>query len=50
MNWYFGADPIDAYTEYLEIEGFTEEVFAEIKKVFEFSGWVHEQGDGRLVQ
>ena len=46
MSYYFSADPIDAYAEYFEIEGSAEEVFAEIKKVFEFSGWVHEQGDG----
>ena len=45
MGYYFGLDAVDTYSEYFEIEGSAEEVFAEVKAVFEAKGWVYEEGD-----
>jgi len=45
MSYYFGADPVDTYAEYFEIEGSAEEVFAEVKAAIEESGWLYVQVD-----
>jgi hypothetical protein len=45
MGYYFGLDAVDTYSEYFEIEGSAEEVFAEVKAAFEAKGWVYEEGD-----
>jgi hypothetical protein len=48
MSYYFGADPVDTYAEYFEIEGSAEEVFAEVKAAIEESGWLYVQGDSTV--
>ena len=45
MNSYFAIEPVDAYTEYFEIEGSADEVFAKVKTAIEANGWVYEEGD-----
>ena len=45
MGYYFLLHAVDTYSEYFEIEGSAEEVFAEVKAVFEAKGWVYEEGD-----
>ena len=45
MGYYFGADPVDSYAEYFEIEGSATDVFDEVKAAFEANGWVYEEGD-----
>lgn len=45
MGYYFGLDAVDTYSEYFEIEGSAEEVFAQVKAKIEESGWLYEQGD-----
>jgi hypothetical protein len=45
MGYYFGLDAVDTYSEYFEIEGSAEEVFAQVKAEIEESGWLYEQGD-----
>jgi hypothetical protein len=45
MSYYFGLDAVDTYSEYFEIKGSAEEVFAQVKAEIEESGWLYEQGD-----
>ena len=45
MGYYFGLDAVDTYSEYFEIKGSAEEVFAQVKAKIEESGWLYEQGD-----
>ena len=45
MNSYFAIEPVDAYTEYFEIEGSADDVFAKVKAAIEANGWVYEEGD-----
>jgi hypothetical protein len=45
MNSYFAIEPVDAYTEYFEIQGSADDVFAKVKTAIEANGWVYEEGD-----
>ena len=45
MDFYFSFKPGDTYTEYFEIKGSVEEVFAQVKAAFEANRWVYEEGD-----
>ena len=45
MSNHFGSDPVDSYTEYFEIEGSADDVFAQVKAAIEANGWVYLEGD-----
>ena len=45
MDFYFSFKLGDTYTEYFEIKGSVEEVFAQVKAAFEANRWVYEEGD-----